>query len=52
MATADDYASLIDPTGEAISTLLATPHSLPQGERCSGLIIPDTILGGTVATQT
>ncbi len=33
MATADDYASLIDPTGEAISTLLATPHSLPQGER-------------------
>jgi len=41
MATADDYASLIDPTGEAMpipccrAKTLPTPHPnpLPQGER-------------------
>ena len=37
IVAADDYASLIDPTGEAMPKRLATPHPdpLPQGERGS-----------------
>lgn len=33
MVAVDDYAALIDPTGEAMPTRLATPNPLPQGER-------------------